>query len=73
MTLQNPHVFGALVVALTAVLVYGLQYTVEPERAEANKKLAYKILIAGGVAVFALGYFIYRPDPIMTEPFPMDG
>jgi hypothetical protein len=71
--LQKPYVFGALVVLVTAISVYGLQYTVEPERAEANKKLLYKILIAGGISVFALGYFIYRPDPVLTEPFPTDG
>lgn len=71
--MQKPYVFGSLIVVLTAMLVYGLQYTVEPERAEANKKLVYKILIAGGVSVFALGYFIYRPDPVMTEPYPTDG
>lgn len=67
---QNPYVFGLLVVAATALTVYILQHTSEPDRAEANKKLAYKIVFAGSTLVFLLGYFLNRPEPVLTEPFP---
>lgn len=73
MIFQNPYVFGSLIVALTSVLVYGFQYTVEPQRGEANRKLLYKILLAGLVSVFILGWLIHRPDPVLTDPFPIDG
>lgn len=70
--LQNPYVFGLLVVLATALATFVLQQTSEPEKSDSNKKLAYKILFTGAALVFALGYFIYRPDPVLTEPFPAD-
>lgn len=70
---QNPYVFGALIVLVTSILVYALQNTVDPDRADANKKLMYKTMAAGAVAVFALGWFIHRPEPLLSEPFPADG
>lgn len=73
MLLQNPYVFGSLIVTLTAVLVYGFQYTVEPQKGDANRKLMYKTFAAGIVSVLLLGWLIHRPYPVLTEPFPVDG
>lgn len=70
---KNPYVFGSLVVALTALLVFVYQYTVEPERGDANKRLAYKTLAAGALSVFAIGWVIHRQEPVLTDPFPIDG
>jgi len=67
--LQSPHVFGLLIVALTSALVYGLQYTLEPEN---SKKTLYKTLAAGVLSTVVVPWFVYRPQAVLTEPFVID-
>jgi hypothetical protein len=66
--MQNPYVFGATIVIVTAVAMYAYQYTIEPEP-EKSKKTLYKTLAAGGLAVLAVTYLTHRPEQLANEPF----
>ena len=67
--LTNPYVFGILIAALTACVMWGLQHSVAPEDADAKKKVFYKTLAAGTISALTLAYALNRTAPISTEPF----
>lgn len=67
--LTNPYVFGVLIAALTAAIMWGLQHSVTPEDADAKKKAFYKTLAAGTISALTLAYAFNRSTPISTEPF----
>jgi hypothetical protein len=67
--LTNPYVFGILIAALTAVVMWGLQHSTTPDDTDAKKKVFYKTLAAGVVSAVVIAYALNRTSPISTEPF----
>ena len=67
--LTNPYVFGVLIAALTAAIMWGLQHSVDPDNSDAKKKMFYKTLAAGTISALVLAYGLNRTSPISTEPF----
>lgn len=72
--LTNPYVYGVLIAITTATVVYAYQHTVDTstDNTDAKKKTFYKTLGAGVVSSLALAYFIHRPRPVATDPFPTE-
>lgn len=70
--LTNPYVYGLIVATATAILVYAYQHTIDPSDETNKRQTFYKTLGAGAISAVALAYFIYRPEPVSTEPFLSD-
>lgn len=68
---QNPHVYGILIIAMTALLTYAFNYTVDPVSA---RKALYKTLAAGALSVGVITWIATRPsrDAVLSEPFVVD-
>lgn len=66
--LKNPWIFALVASVLTACLSWAYERTLSNDQKQL-KKTFFKTLVATGVTLLALTYFISRPEPTMSEPF----